>query len=58
MGADGGQDAMDGEDDDEEEEEEEEDGGSTQQRPVSPRQEKNAQMARSRAPRSQIWVEV
>jgi len=59
MGADGGQDAMDGEDDDEEEEEEE-DGGSTQgqQRPVSPIQEKSTQVARLWVPRSEIWVEV
>ena len=55
MGADGGQDAMDGE-----EEEEEEDGGSTQgqQRPVSPIQEKSTQVARLWVPRSEIWVEV
>jgi len=51
MGADGGQDAMDGEEE-EEEEEEEEDGGSArgQQRPVSQKS--------TWAPRSQIWVEV
>ena len=55
MGADGGQDAMDGEEE-EEEEEEEEDGGSTQgqQRPVSPIQEKSTQVARLWVPRSEI----